>query len=78
MPFKLHTILTVDDYKKGKIEELFSSTNVFVYPEKEVVVPEYNSFPPSSIAYEGRSPTSEIRFLIVNCLILVPLFDCFI
>ena len=75
---KIQEVKNLLDYKKGKIEELFSSTNVFVYPEKEVVVPEYNSFPPSSIAYEGRSPTSEIRFLIVNCLILVPLFDCFI
>ena len=65
---KIQEVKNLLDYKKSKIEELFSSTNVFVYPEKEVVVPEYNSFPPevippSHIAYEGRAPASEIRYL---------------
>ena len=65
---KIQEVKNLLDFKKSKIEELFSSSSVFVYPEKEVVVPEYNSFPPpepSNIPYEGRSPPSEIRFLIV-------------
>ena len=68
---KIEEVKNLLDYKKGKIEELFSSSNVFVYPEKEVVVPDYNSFPaevnpPTNIAYEGRSPGSEIRFYLLN------------
>ena len=62
---KIQEVKNLLDWKKSKLEELFSSSNVFVYPEKEVVVPEYNPFPqsePSSIAYQGRSPSSEIRF----------------
>ena len=67
---KIEEVKNLLDYKKGKIEELFSSSNVFVYPEKEVVVPDYNSFPaevnpPTNIAYEGRSPGSEIRFYLL-------------
>ena len=73
---KIQEVKNLIDFKKNKIEELFSvSSNVFVYPEEEVVLPEYISFSPSeyetdpgtihpnNVLYEGRStPSKIIRF----------------
>ena len=72
---KIQEVKNLIDFKKSKIEELFARPSVFVYPEEEVVVPEYVSLSPSNyelgpeithadnVAYEGRATSSQIRFL---------------